>query len=123
MAGQEAEALGVLGQEHLSEVAVAETNLAVVSYGAGDAESLQAFADGCGCVSSGAAVFLDGDGSAYCVSPLGILEADGLNAFGDGIGIEAGRLADIAALFDGVDTIGFEDGCDLVDTSLVGFKK
>ena len=44
VAGEEAEALGLLGKEHLAEVAVAETDFSVVGNGAGNAEALQTHA-------------------------------------------------------------------------------
>ena len=48
VAGQEAEALGLFAQQHRAQVAVAEAHLALIGDGAGDAEGLQALADGFG---------------------------------------------------------------------------
>ena len=47
---EEAEALGLLGKEHFAEVAVTETNLAVLGNGAGNAEGLKSDTDSGGSV-------------------------------------------------------------------------
>ena len=52
---RKAEALGLLPQQHGAQVAVAQTDLALLSDRAGDAEGLQAHADGFGGVGSGLA--------------------------------------------------------------------
>ena len=80
VAGEEAEALRLLGQEHRAQVAVAEADLAVVGDGAVDAEGLQAFADGGSGFRSGLDALLHGDGSADGVSPASVFKADGLDA-------------------------------------------
>ena len=48
MSGEEAEALRLLAQQHRGEIAVAEADLAAFGDGAGNAEGLQADADGLG---------------------------------------------------------------------------
>ena len=48
VAGQEGEALGLFAQQHGGQVAVADAHLAVVGDRAGDAEGLQALAEGFG---------------------------------------------------------------------------
>ena len=87
--GQEGKALGLVPKQHSAQVAVAQTNLAVVCYGTGDAEGLQADADGGGGVGGGLDALLHGDGSAHGVGPAGVLKADGLDALDDLIGVEA----------------------------------
>ena len=52
VASQESEAVGVLMQQHGTQVAVAQTDLALLSDRAGDGESLEALANGGGAVSS-----------------------------------------------------------------------
>ncbi len=69
VAGQESEALGVLVQQAGAQVAVAQTYLTLLGNGAGDAECLQAFADGCGSLGSGLQATLYSDGRAQGVSP------------------------------------------------------
>ena len=123
VAGQERKALGLLAQQHRAEVTVAEADLAVVRDGAVDAEGLKALADLLGGFGSGGNTGLQRDGRADGVSPAGILEADGLNALDDLIGVEALRLADLAALLDGTDAVLCEDTVDLIDSSFVAFKQ
>ncbi len=119
MAGKECEAFGVLFEEHLAKVAVAETNLAAVSNRTGDAESLQADTDG-GCSICGtAAVLLDGDGCADSICPLGIFKADGLNAFDQVIHIQAGCFSDFLAFFNGRDPIFLQHSKNLRLSSFV----
>ena len=99
MTCEECEALGVFFKEHLAEIAVAETYLAAVGNGAGDAECLKAFADcggGFGCLT---AALLDSDSGAYGVSPLCVFKADGLNVFNCVINIKAGVFCDFFGFF------------------------
>ena len=67
MAGQEREALGFLIQQHGAQVAVADTDLALVRDGAGDAEGLQRGADPLGGFRGVLRAFLDGDGGAQFI--------------------------------------------------------
>ena len=121
--GQEGEALGLVPQQHGAQIAVAQTDLAVLGDGAVDAEGLQADADGLGGLGGGLDALLQRDGRAHGVSPAGVLKADGLNALDDLIGVEALRLADLAALFHGGDAVLSEDAVDLVNSSFVTFKQ
>src|SRR5699024_7004048 len=123
VAGQESEALGLVPQQHSAQVAVTQTNLPVLGNGAGDAESLQADADGLSGLSGGLDALLHGDGSAYGVGPGHVLEADGLNILGDGVGVEALGHAQVPALLHGVQAVLSEDTIDLVDLSFVTFKQ
>ncbi len=52
VAGQKGKALGLVAQKHGAQVAVAQADLAVLGHGAGDAERLQADADGLGSLGS-----------------------------------------------------------------------
>ncbi len=123
VAGQEGKALGLIPQQHGAQVAVAQARLAVLGHGAGDAEGLQALADGLGGLGSGLDTLLQCDGSAHAVCTAGVLEADGLHALDDLIGIETGGLADVAALFNVGNSVLSQDGIDLIDSSLVAFKQ
>ena len=123
MAGQEAEALGVLGKQHRTQIAVAQTDLAVVSDGTIDAERLQALADGGSCLSGGLDILLQRDSRAHGVRPAGILKADGLDALDDLIRVKALGLTHLAAGLHGLDAILCEDAIDLVDSSFVTFKQ
>ena len=64
VASEEREALGLLVQQHRAQIAVAQTNLTLVSDGTGDAERLQTFADAGGRFRSGLNALLQRDGSA-----------------------------------------------------------
>ena len=74
VAGQEGEALGLVAEQHGAQVAVAQADLAVVGDGAGDAEALQADADGLGSLGGGLHALLDGDRRADAVRPGGVLK-------------------------------------------------
>ncbi len=95
------------------------SDLAAVSDGTGNAEGLEAFADGCGSVGSLAAVLLDGDGGAYGVSPLCVLKADGLNVLDHVIYVKTCVLSDLLSLFDGADAVLCELSKDLFFSSVV----
>jgi len=123
VAGEEAEALGVFTQQHGAEIAVAETDFAVLCDGTVDAEGLQALADGSGGVGSGLDALLDGDGGADRVRPAGVLKADRLNALDNFIRVKTLGLADFSAFLDGTDAVLSEDAIDLVDSSFVTFKQ
>ena len=122
-AAEAAKMIGVGLQSFCIDGSVAEADLAVVGDGAGDAEALQADADGLGSFGSGLHALADGDRRADAVRPAGVLEGDGLHALDDLIGIKALFLADSAALLNGVDAVLGEDGVDLVDSSFVAFKQ
>ncbi len=119
---QEAEALGLLGEEHLAQVAVAKTNLAVFSNRAGNAEALQTDTDSGSGVRSFGATLLDGDGCADNICPLSILKADGLGFFDDLVRINAVSIADLLALVDGVDSVFLQCCEDLCLASFITFK-
>ena len=99
-----------------------QTNLTLVSYGAGDAECLQTFTDCSSSVSGSGAALLDCDCAAYSVSPLCILEADGLNALNQLVNVKALSLGDFSSLFDGVNVILCENSKNLLFSSLIRFK-
>ena len=79
MTCQESEALGLLLQQHLTQIAVSQTYLAVICDRTGDAEGLQSLADSGCCVRRSAASLLNGDRRTYRVRPAGILETDRLD--------------------------------------------
>ena len=73
VACQESEAGGVLAQQTSAQVAVAQTDLTLLSDRTGDGESFQTFADGgCALGSIGQAA-LDGDGGTQGVSPDSVI--------------------------------------------------
>ena len=122
MTREEAEALGLLREEHFAEVAVAEADLSVIGDGAGDAEGLEADADGGSSVGSLGAAALDSDGAADGVSPDGVLKADGLGLSHYLVAIDALSKSDFFAFFDGRDAVLGEDRVDLIYSSFVAFK-
>ena len=123
VAGQEGEALGLVAQQHGAQIAVAETHLAVLGHGAGDAEGLQADADGLGGLGGGLHAFLDGDGGAHGIGPCSVFKADGLDALDGFVGIDALFVADGLAFLHAADPVLGKDAVDLVDSSFVTFKQ
>ena len=121
--GEEGKALRLVGEQHRAEVAVTETDLAVLGDGAIDAEGLEADADHLGGLGGRFYARLERDGRAHGVRPAGVFKADGLDALDDLVGIKALGLAELAALLHGGDAILREDAVDLVDSSLVIFKQ
>ena len=78
VAGEEAEALGLIGKEHGAEIAVAEADLTVFGDGTGNAERLQADTDRGSRVGRLLAAGLQRDRRADGVCPNGVFKADGL---------------------------------------------
>ena len=77
VACQESEAGGVLAQQTSAQIAVAQTDLTLLSDRAGDGESFQTFADGSSALGSIGQAALDGDGGAQGVCPDSVIKADG----------------------------------------------
>ena len=119
---KERKALGLLSQKHCGEVAVAETDRALLRNRAGDAEALQPDTDGFGGVGGVLAALLDGDGATDGVRPHRILKRDGLHALDDGFDINALFGADGFGVLQGRDAVLFERLVDLVDPSFVTFE-
>ena len=99
-----------------------KTNLSLVSYRTRDTESLKSLADSSSSVSSSCAALLDSDSAAYCVSPLSVLEADGLDLLNFMIDVKTLCLADVSTFLDGVDAVVLQNSKDLGFASVVGFK-
>ena len=123
VAREEAEAIGLLREQHCAEVAVAKTHLAVLGNRAGNAECLQADADGSSGVRGLGAALLDGDGGTYGVGPAGVLEGDVLDAAHDFAHVDAFVEADLLGFLAGADTVLSKNRKDLVDTTGIRFKK
>ena len=122
MSGEEAEALRLLAQQHRGEVAVAEADLAAFGDGAGDAEGLQADADGFGHFGRVGHALLERDGHAEGVGPGRVVERDGLNALDDRVYVDALGIAERLAVVERGKTVFVEAGFDLLDSSFVSFK-
>ena len=119
---KEAEALRLFREEHLAEVAVTETDLAVFGDGAGDAERLKSDTD-CGrCVSGLDSAALDSDGAADSVCPNCVFEADGLCASDDFVAVNALCKGDILALLNGGNAVLGENRIYLIYSSFIVFK-
>ena len=101
---------------------MAETNLTVLSNGAGNAEALQTDTDSSSGVSSLGATLLDCDSSANGVCPLSVLEADGLSFFNDLIGVDTLSIADLLALVNGGNAILIQNSKDFRLASFLTFK-
>ena len=122
VAGQESEALRLGRKQTGSEAAVADTYLTVVSYGAGDAESLQAFADVLGSFHCVLSLFLECDGSTHDVGPLCVFEANHLRALAFLIGVETVLFANLVSFFDILDTMLVECGENLLDSAVLALE-
>ena len=119
VACQEAEALGVLLQEHLSKVSMSQTYLTLVSYRTRDTESLQALSDGGGSVGSLAAALLDGDSRAGDVSPACVLKADRLNALDLVVYVQSGVLCNLLCFLERSNAIAVQNLIDFVNSSFI----
>ncbi len=102
---------------------MAETDLALIRDGAGDAECLKAFADCSSSVSSLGAALLDRDRAADSVCPLCVLEADRLNTLDELVDVETLCLADVSTFLNGVDAVFLDDRENLLFASFVRFKQ
>ena len=122
VAGQEGEAMGVLMQQHGTQVAVAQTDLALLSDRAGDGEGLEALADGSCTVGSALQAALNGNGGAQGVCPDSIVEADGLDAADDLIAVDALGQQHLVAGVEALQAVGLQAGLDLGHTAILGFK-
>ena len=89
VACQESEAGGVLAQQTSAQIAVAQTDLTLLSDRAGDGEGFQTFADGSSTLGSIGQAALDGDSGAQGVCPDSVIKADGLNAAHDLVAVDA----------------------------------
>ena len=122
MSREEAEALGLLGKEHFTEVSVTETNLAVFGYRAGDTEGLETDTDsGSGVGSLNAALF-DGDSGTYSVSPNSVFKADRLCSSYNLVAVDTGGKSDFFTFFDRLDSVLGKYAVNLVYSSFVTFK-
>ena len=101
---------------------MADADLAALRDGAVDAEALQTDADIAGGFLGVLRPGLQGDGRADAVGPADVFKADGLDALGNLIGIEAGGFADLARLFHGGDAVLGKNAVDLADAAIVVFK-
>ena len=119
MACQEAEALGILFQKHLSKVSMSQTYLTLVCYRTRNTESLKALSDGCSSLGSLAAVLLDCDSGAYDVSPACVLKADRLNALDLVVYIQSGVLRNLLSFLDGSNAIAVQNLIDFVNSSFI----
>ena len=101
---------------------MADTYLAVVGYGTGDAEALQAFADIISGLNSILCAFLECNGSTYNVGPLGILEADHLRFLTSLVGVETSLFTNFVCLFDRSDTVCVQTSKNLLDATVLRFE-
>src|SRR5574344_48912 len=123
MSGEECKAFCLLAQEACREISVSDSHLAVICYGSRDAECLESFSDGLCSLGSSLHAFLDGDGSSDNISPLRILEADSLCFFAHLVRIDTLGGADSLGLVYVLDTVFCKSGIDLINSTLVIFKK
>ena len=102
---------------------MADTNLTLVSYGAGDAERLQAFADALGSFGSSLYVLLKRDGGAQFIGPLCVFKADGLGAFYDLLSVYALGVGVGFYFFKILEAVLIEHGLELGHAAFIVFKQ
>ena len=95
---------------------------AVFGDGSGNAESLQADADGFSRINSRTAILPDGNGRPYGICPAGIFKGDGLDFLDGLIRINAGILADITAFFYAFNAVFFQHAEDFIYSSVITFE-
>ena len=122
VACQEGKALGLIPEQHSAQVAVAQTDVSLLGYGAGDAERFQTDTDGLGGVGSCFGAFLDRDSAAQSVGPAGVFKSDGLYALDDFIGIKALALAELSCFLEAAQAILGEALLDFGHSSFLAFK-
>ena len=122
VACQESEAGGVLAQQTSAQVAVAQTDLTLLSDRTGDGESFQTFADGgCALGSIGQAA-LDGDGGAQGVSPDSVIKADGLHTADDLVAVDALSEEHLVAGVQRFEAVGLQACLDFRHAAIHRFK-
>ena len=119
---QESEALGFLAEKASGKVSVTKTNLTVVGNRARDTERLETDTDSLGSVGSILAALLDSDGSTYHVSPLSVLEADGLSFLASEIRIDTGFLANFVSFLNVFDSVLIQSSDNLLDATILRLK-
>ena len=122
VAGEEAEALRLLAQQHRGEIAVADAHLAVVRDGARDAERLQAIAQRLGGFRGLLHALLERDARAQRVGPHGVLEAMGWMPRTIFVDVHALFQAVLARLFQRRYAVLRHALLDLLDSSFIAFK-
>ena len=122
VAGEESEAGGVLAQQTSAQIAVAQTDLTLLSDRAGDGEGFQTFADGSSALGSIGQAALDGDGSAQSVGPDCVIEADGLHAADDLIAVNALCEEHLVASVQRFKAVGLQACLDLRHAAIHRFK-
>ena len=123
VAREESEALGLLIEQHGAQVAVADTDLTLVSDGTGNTESLQAYADPFCCLCSGLRVLFHGDRRSELICPFDILEADGLCTLNDAVGIHALAVCKSLYILKALEAVLVKNGLQLRHTSFIVFKQ
>ena len=121
--GSESEAFGVFGEQHGSQVAVSDTDFAVIRDGTGDAEALETFAERLGDFAGDRLTAFDGNGGADEISPAGVLKADGLNVFDTLIDVQTFGFGDFFGFLDGGDAVVVQKLVDLSDSAFITFEK
>ena len=122
VACQESEAGGVLAQQTSAQVAVAQTDLTLLSNRAGDGEGFQTLADGSSALGSVGQAALDGDGGAQSVGPDCVIEADGLHAADDLVAVDALSEEHLVASVQRLQAVGLQACLDFRHTAIHRFK-
>ena len=119
---KEAEALRLLAEQHCAEVAVSETDLAVLCDRAGYAERLKSDTDSFSGVGGAGRAFLYSYGAAESVSPNRVVERYRLYALDDFFYVYALCKADISCLFEVGDSVFGEALFNACHSSFLAFK-
>ena len=122
MACQESEAGGVLAQQTSAQVAVAQTDLTLLSDRTGDGESFQTFADGGCTLGSIGQAALDGDRGTQGVSPDSVIKADGLHTADDLVAVDALSEEHLVAGVQRFEAVGLQACLDFRHAAIHRFK-
>ena len=101
---------------------MAKANIALLCNRAGDAECLQAFADGGGGLACRLHAGFQRNGNAKRISPNGVFKSNGLNALYDFFHIDALGKAEIAGFLKACKTILCKTLLDFGHSSLFAFE-
>ena len=113
---------GVLAQQTSAQVAVAQTDLTLLSDRTGDGESLQALADSSCTLGSIGQAALHSDGGAQGISPDSVIKADGLHTADDLVAVDALSEEHLVASVQRLQTVSLQACLDFRHTAIHRFK-
>ena len=123
MSGKECKAACLLAKQSGSKITMSQTYLTVICNRSRDTERLKALADGFSGLCCVLDTLLDSDGCTCYIRPLCVLKADFLGVLTHLVWVDSLGVADSLCLFEVFDSVFVESCIDLVNTTLVTFKK